>query len=83
LVAGGNGSDDREAEAMSVLVVSAACVEALERLEEPVDFGARDDWTAVHYGQDGPAIAGVGGDVNLALGDELRLRVSEENLGGT
>ena len=33
-----DSSDDSEAEAVPVLMVSAARVEALERLEEPVNF---------------------------------------------
>jgi hypothetical protein len=37
-----DGSDDGQAEAMSVFVVRAVGVEPLERLEEPVPFARRD-----------------------------------------
>ena len=39
VVGGGDGLDDGQAEPVAVLVVGAARVEALEGLEETVDFG--------------------------------------------
>jgi hypothetical protein len=47
-VGGGDGLDSGQAKAVAV-VVGAAGVEALERLEEPVDFAARDERSGVRH----------------------------------
>jgi hypothetical protein len=49
-VGGGDRPDDGEAEAVPILMLHAARVEALERLEETVDFAGRDDRSAVAHG---------------------------------
>jgi len=58
----GDGPDDGEAEAVTVALVGAVAVEALERFEETVDLSGRDDRPRVPYGQQGAAAAGPGRD---------------------
>ena len=61
-----------------MLVVTAAAVEALERLEEPIDVASRDVWAAVGYGEDRLAVGGIGGDVNFPAGDVVADGVVDE-----
>ena len=78
VVGGGDGSDDGEAEAVAVFVVGAAGVEALERLEEPVDLAGRDDRAGVGHREHGFAVGGVGGDLHVPAGDVVADGVVDE-----
>jgi hypothetical protein len=59
-VAGGDGSDDGQPEAVTVLVVRAARIEALEWSEKAIDFTRRNDRTRVGYSEHRSAILGIG-----------------------
>jgi hypothetical protein len=48
-VGGGDGPDDGQAEAMAGFVMGPARVEALERLEQPANFAARDDLSGIGH----------------------------------
>src|SRR5271154_5271941 len=63
---------------MPALVVSAAGVEALERLKEPVDLVGRDDCSAVGYREDRRVVGGIGRDVNVPAGDVVADGVGDE-----
>jgi hypothetical protein len=66
VVRSGDGSDDGEAEAVAVaiFVVGAAGAEALEWLEETIDFVGRDDRPRVRHREDRLAVCGIGGDLD-------------------
>src|SRR5581483_9675471 len=78
VVGGGDGADDREAEAVTLLVVGAARVEPLERLEEPVDLAGLDDRAGVRHCEHGIAVVAAGGDTHAAAVDVVSKSVVDE-----
>lgn len=68
-VGGGDGLDDGQAEAVAAVTAGVARAEALEGLEQVVNFCFRDDLPRVGYRQDGVTPAGPGGDLNVPAGD--------------
>ena len=65
-VCGRHGSDDRQTQAVAVVVVYAPRVEALERLEQAIDLRRRYDPPGVRHGE--PTVrGGVAGTMAGAL----------------
>jgi hypothetical protein len=63
-----DGSDDAEAEAMPVAVY-AIWIEALEGLEESLDFAGRNHRAGVRHHQHGIAVSAFGGYLDVASFD--------------
>ena len=55
---GGDGTDDGQAKAVAAVAVGGAGAEALEGLEQAVDFGGRDDLAGAGHREDGAGRAG-------------------------
>jgi hypothetical protein len=74
----GDRVDDREAEAESVVVVSAAAVESLERLEETLDLLGWDRRAGVRDGEEAVPVAAPGGDLDVSARAVVADRVVDQ-----
>ena len=77
-VGGGDGLHDRQPQAEAPGVAGAVGAEPLERPQEPVNLRWRHDGSAVDHRQDGPSVAGLGCDVDVAVGHVVVQRVVHE-----
>src|SRR5215469_1477201 len=68
-VRGGDGADNGEAKAVTAVAAGGARAEPLERLEQAVDFGGRDDLPGAGHRQDGADVAGPSGDMDISARD--------------
>ena len=62
-------ADDGQAEAVAAVAAGWARAEPLEGLEQAADLGERDDLPGVGHRQDGVAVAGPGGDLDVPARD--------------
>jgi hypothetical protein len=77
-VRGGDGADNGEAKAVTVVAAGGARAEPLERLEQAVDLVGRDDLPGAGHRQDGAGVAGPGGDLDIPARDVVPDGVVDE-----